>query len=58
MRRAGFSYEELELEALASFADLEGGAVASAAARVPRGLLHAALPIFPTIVLLLRKEGQ
>ncbi|HEX5467614.1 MAG TPA: glycosyltransferase [Gaiellaceae bacterium] len=57
VREAGFEHEELELEALGSFAELEGGTLATVTSRVPRGLLEAALPVFPTVVLMLRKKG-
>jgi hypothetical protein len=56
VEEAGLSYEELELEALGSFAELEQGPVARLASRLPGGFLEAVLPIFPTVVLLLRKE--
>ena len=56
VEEAGLSYEEVELEALGSFAELERGPVARLASRLPGGLLEAALPVFPTVVLFLRKE--
>jgi glycosyltransferase involved in cell wall biosynthesis/SAM-dependent methyltransferase len=56
VEEAGFAHEELELEALAQYANVEGGVASRLAARAPHGLLRALLPIFPTVVLLLRKE--
>jgi SAM-dependent methyltransferase len=58
VREVGFEHEELELEALGSFAELEGGTLATVTSRVPRGLLEAALPVFPTVVLMLRKAAS
>jgi glycosyltransferase involved in cell wall biosynthesis/SAM-dependent methyltransferase len=53
---AGFTYEELELEALTGLAELEGGAFPRAVSRVPPGVLRALRPVFPTVVLFLRKQ--
>jgi glycosyltransferase involved in cell wall biosynthesis/SAM-dependent methyltransferase len=57
VRRAGFDYEELELEALTGLAELEGAALPRAVSRVPPRALRAVLPIFPTVVLFLRKQA-
>jgi glycosyltransferase involved in cell wall biosynthesis/SAM-dependent methyltransferase len=56
VRAAGFDYEELELEALSGLAELEGGALPRAISRVPPGVLRALRPVFPTVVLFLRKK--
>jgi glycosyltransferase involved in cell wall biosynthesis len=55
VRETGFAFEELELEALSGLAELEGGALPGALSRVPPGALRALLPVFPTVVLFLRK---
>jgi glycosyltransferase involved in cell wall biosynthesis len=55
VRETGFAFEELELEALSGLAELEGGALPSALSRVPPGALRALLPVFPTVVLFLRR---
>jgi glycosyltransferase involved in cell wall biosynthesis len=55
VRATGFAFEELELEALSGLAELEGGALPSALSHVPPGALRALLPVFPTVVLFLRK---
>lgn len=57
VREAGFSAEELELEALTGFAELEGGTFPRAVAKVPAPVLRALRPVFPTVVLFLRKGG-
>jgi glycosyltransferase involved in cell wall biosynthesis len=56
VRGAGFAYEELEVEALAGLAELEGGAFPRVAARIPAGVLEALKPVLPTVVLFLRKQ--
>lgn len=56
VREVGFTYEELELEALSGLAELEGGAFPRAISRVPPGALRVLRPVFPTVVLFLRKE--
>jgi glycosyltransferase involved in cell wall biosynthesis/SAM-dependent methyltransferase len=57
VREAGFAYEELELEALTGLAELEGGTVPRLVARVPAGALEALRPVFPTVVLFLRRPA-
>jgi hypothetical protein len=57
VRQAGFAFEELELEALSGLAELEGGALPRAISHVPPRALGALRPIFPTVVLFLRKES-
>jgi glycosyltransferase involved in cell wall biosynthesis len=57
VREVGFAYEELELEALSGLAELEGGVFPRAISRVPPGALRALRPVFPTVVLFLRKES-
>jgi SAM-dependent methyltransferase len=58
VREAGFDVEELELEAVSSLADLEGGALPRLFARVPNAALRALVPVFPTVVLFLRKGSS
>jgi glycosyltransferase involved in cell wall biosynthesis len=53
---ARFACEELELDALGGFAEIEGAALARVAARMPASVLRGALTVFPTVVLLLRKR--
>jgi glycosyltransferase involved in cell wall biosynthesis len=56
VRQAGFAFEELEFEALSGLAELEGGALPRAISHVPQRALGALRPVFPTVVLFLRKE--
>lgn len=56
VREAGFVAEELEHEAVAGLADLEGGTLPRLAARIPEPALRALLPVVPTVVLFLRKQ--
>ena len=58
VREAGFDVEELELEAVTSLAELEGGALPRLFARVPDTALRALVPVFPTVVLFLRKGSS
>jgi glycosyltransferase involved in cell wall biosynthesis len=56
VREAGFSVEELELEALTGLAELEGGALPRLFSRAPDAALRALMPVVPTVVLFLRKD--
>ena len=55
---AGFTYEALELEALTGLAELEGGTLPRLVSRVPQGVLETVRPVFPTVVLFLRKRER